>query len=131
MDAVVAAAQAGSDWVLRPRPLHNSVCVRQLSTNAVQLWRAMDEDLPVPPPLTHQPPVTLVVWRKGLQPHFQTTDPLAGRLLGALLLGLSISDACAALVEEGHLQDPASVGSCLAAWLEMGLLHADPVLEAV
>lgn len=131
LDPDQAAADTQAAWVQQALPLHPSLCLRTLTTNAVQLWHAMDQDGVVPPPVRDQTPCTLAVWRRGLQPHFQTVPAPAGDLLGLLAAGHSIQTACEVLVNQGAVHDPSAVGACLREWLEMGMLRAGPPFEAV
>lgn len=121
LDAASAASDVAQSWLTRSAPLHPSVRLRKLSTNAVQLWKAIDDDHEVPAPVTLEVPRTLLVWRKGLQPHFQTLDAAPAQFIACLSEGQSIWQTCEALPE---LAAPEALGSWLQAWWAEGWLRA-------
>ncbi len=126
LDAATAAANASMDWLSHPNPLHPSVRVRPIATNVVQLWKAMDDDADVPPPQALDAPAWLVVWRKGLQPHFQTVDAEQAQALCQLGGGVSIQGVAQGLLQgqaNGQTQaDPQRLATWLQAWLHNGWL---------
>lgn len=114
LDAAAAEHTQGQ-WLQLPSPLHPTVVLRRVTTNAVALWHALAGDEPVPPPQRLTSPSGVLVWRKGLQPHFQT---LAAGPLGfwaALADGHSIVSGCDELSRD--FADPSE----LAQWLRTGL----------
>lgn len=120
--ALEAGTAATSDWLNWPAPLHPSLLLRSVSSNVAQLWRAIDADEDVPEVHISNETKTLAVWRKELQPHFQTLDNDEAAFLQCLAQGQSIEDAAAALAETTTLNDPKTLGRWLQAWLENGLL---------
>jgi uncharacterized protein (UPF0276 family) len=120
------AAHADTDnaWLQRRHPLHPSLCLRKVTTNVVQLWNAIDADQPVPEVEWLAEPSSLIVWRKGLQPHFQTLATGQAPFVHCLLTGHSIQQACDDLAGSDALQDPAQLGEWLRDWLNNGVLRA-------
>jgi uncharacterized protein (UPF0276 family) len=123
--ADVAHADAGSTWLVRERPLHPSLCLQEATTNVAQLWNAIDADQPVPKAELLTEPSSLMVWRKDLQPHFQTLPTAQARFAKCLMLGNSIQQACDVLAGSDTLEDPAQLAEWLRDWLSNGLLRAD------
>lgn len=126
LDADSAAADPQQSWLSRIAPLHPSVRLRTITTNAVALWKALDADVEVPPPLALAQPLTLAVWRLGLQPQFKTLERGQDVFITCLARGRSILQACDELQAEPELSRPETLGGWLRAWWEEGLLRADP-----
>ena len=124
LDAASAAADATQAWLTRQNCLHPSLRLRQISSNVVQLWRAIDEDEDVPAAATLPSPRTLAVWRKGLQPHFKTLESAQALFISCLAEGHSILQACEELQNLPELAEPQTLGLWLAEWWEDGLLCA-------
>lgn len=121
-------AQAATDgpapaWLAWQAPLHPSLVLRSIRTNVVQLWRAIDADTDVPPVQQWAEPRFLAVWRKGLQPHFQSVDADEAAFLQCLLAGQSVGEAAGALAGTPVLPDPQRLGGWLQAWLNDGVLR--------
>ncbi len=121
LDATAAEHTQGQ-WLQTPSPLHPSVVVRRVTTNAVALWHALADDVPVPPPQPLPEPGGVVVWRKGLQPHFQTLGVVSWRFWGALAEGHSIASACD--VWAASAVDPGELAQWLRTGLDNGWLRA-------
>lgn len=121
----LAHGDPDNTWLLRQSPLHPSLRLRDITTNAVQLWNAIDADQPVPPAERLSQPCSLMVWRKTLQPHFQTLTEDQAQFTQQLLLGKSIQEACEALAGRPCLQDPAQLGGWLSDWLGNGVLRVE------
>jgi hypothetical protein len=122
LDAQAAQADAASTWLQRVSPLHPSLVLRAVQTNVVQLWKALDTDEEVPAVQRLTVPLTLLIWRKDLQPQFQTLDGAQAEFIAELADGASIAEACATLAESPALRDPTQLGRWLRHWLEEGLL---------
>ncbi len=122
-------AQAATDdgqapaWLTWQAPLHPSLVLRSILTNVVQIWRAIDADADVPPVQHWAEARFLAVWRKGLQPHFQSVDADEGAFLQCLLAGQSVEEAANALAGTAALPDPQRLGGWLQTWLEDGVLR--------
>jgi uncharacterized protein (UPF0276 family) len=128
LDAATANAgthtEAGPQWLNQLQPLHPSLKLRAISTNVVQIWRAIDMDAEVPEVVHHEAHRTLMVWRKALQPHFQTLEPDQATFMQALAAGGSIDATCTAFAGTEVLPDPQRLAAWLQAWLEDGLLRS-------
>ncbi len=123
LDASTLANTADpSSWLGRSAPLHPSLLLRSVSSNVAQLWHAMDADEEVPEVRISELPKTLAVWRKALQPHFQTLDDDEAAFLHCLAQGQSIENVAAALATTPAMGDPRTLGDWLRAWLENGFL---------
>ncbi len=114
------------DWLTWQAPLHPSLLMRSVTTNAVALWRAIDGDLEVPEAQHFSEARTLAIWRKELQPHFQTLDAGEAVFIQHLLDGASIESAADVLAGSSTLPDPALLGQWLQQWLTDGLLALPP-----
>jgi hypothetical protein len=126
-----AAAQASDTWTTRPGVLHPSALLRTITTNVVGVWNAIHTDDEVPEAVALPAPATLLVWRKGHQPHFRTLDVAEAVWVQALHAGASVHDACAALLGSGLWQgDPTALGGWLAQLLDDGLVRTDGAVEA-
>ena len=120
-----AAAQASDTWTTRPGVLHPSALLRTITTNVVGVWNAIHTDDDVPEAVAMSAPATLLVWRKGHQPHFRTLDTAESAWVQAMHAGASVHDACAALLGSGLWKgDPTVLGGWLAQLLDDGLVQA-------
>ena len=125
------AAQASDTWTTRPGVLHPSALLRTITRNVVGVWNAIHTDDDVPEAVALSAPATLLVWRKGHQPHFRTLDAAEAVWVQALHAGASVHDACTALLGSGLWQgDPTVLGGWLAQLLDDGLVQADGAVEA-
>ena len=105
-------------------PLHPSVVLRNSHSNAVKLWRAIDDDTEVPEVQLDDSGAGLVVWRWDLQPHFMRLDAAQYRFMQALAEGSSIQDAAQSFADTEVLSTPEVLGAWLQSWLSQGLLRA-------
>jgi uncharacterized protein (UPF0276 family) len=128
--AAVQAADPAQEvnWLSWAQPLHPSLLLRSVSSNVVQLWRAIDDDAEVPEAQLLDAPKTLAIWRKGQQPHFQTLDADEAAFVRHLQAGSSIESTADALAGTALLPDPSRLAGWLQAWLREGLL-GQPVVE--
>ncbi len=126
LDADHAARDTRHAWLERSQPLHRSARLRQVHTNVVRLWQAIDADDEVPQAVHHDRASGLLIWRKHLQPHFQTLDRDQALFMQHLASGASINAACAELAGTGALPDPQQFAMWLRNWLHEGLLRGDP-----
>ena len=120
-----ATRDAHGAWLARTHPLHGSVRLRPVHTNVVKLWQAIEADTEVPPALRHEQASSLLVWRKQLQPHFQTLDPEQAHFVQHLATGASINAACAELAQADALPEPEQLACWLRNWLQEGWLRGD------
>ena len=112
-----------------PQPLHPSVVLRDSRTNAIKLWRAIDDDVDVPE-VAYLPkedeangPPGLMVWRWNLQPHFMRLDPAQYRFMQSLAEGLSINESSECWADTDVLPTPEVLGAWLKDWLAQGILR--------
>jgi hypothetical protein len=122
LSSAAAQADTGAQWLQREHPLHPSLRLRAVRSNVVSLWKAIDADIEVLPAQELETPATLAIWRKGLQPNFQTLDTDQAAFLTALQGGQSITEACADPQLSGSLQNPAVFARWLQEWLAEGWL---------
>jgi hypothetical protein len=94
-------------------------------SNVVSIWRAIDADEAVPELVLYEQPGCLMVWRKGLSPHFQSLANEQAQFLKLLRSGMSINAVCASLVEADQLPAAETLGLWMREWLTEGLLRAD------
>jgi uncharacterized protein (UPF0276 family) len=119
-------AQESDDWTTRAEVMHPSALLRTVTTNVVSLWSAIHTDDEVPEAVVLPAPATLLVWRKGYQPHFQTLDGPQAAWVRCLQAGDSVQRACAALLEAQLWDgDAAALSQWLAQLLNDGLVRAD------
>jgi uncharacterized protein (UPF0276 family) len=104
-------------------PLHPSVVLRDSRSNAVKLWRAIDDDTDVPEVQLDASDAGLVVWRWDLRPHFMRLDAAQYRFMQALAEGRSIQDAAQDFADTEVLPAPEVLGAWLQSWLSQGLLR--------
>ena len=134
--ALDAAAVQAADpahqhhWLTWAQPLHPSLLLRGITSNVVQIWRAIDDDAEVPEVQLLDAPKTLAIWRKDLQPHFQTLDADEAAFVRHLQAGSSIESTADTLAGTALLPDPSKLAGWLQAWLRDGLL-GQPVVEEV
>ena len=124
LDTQSASAQEAALWLNRTQPLHPSLKLRAISTNVVQIWQAIDQDLEVPAVVHREAPGTLLVWRKALLPHFQTLEPDQAAFMLSLAQGRSIDATCTDLAGTAVLPEPQRLAGWLQGWLEEGWLRA-------
>jgi uncharacterized protein (UPF0276 family) len=124
LSAADAQADASASWLLREDPLHPSLTLRPVRMPVVSMWKAIDADAEVPEATPLPEPLYIAVWRKGLQPHFQSLDGPQAQFVSQLQAGASISAACTSLAGTPALADPAQLSGWLQAWLADGWLAA-------
>jgi len=122
LDTAAVAADHESLWLSKRDALHASLVLREISTNTVALWRAIDADAEVPEATHLAAPVTLAVWRKALQPHFKTLESGEAIFIRRLMQGHSIADVAAALEGTEHLAEPMTLARWLNEWWDDGFL---------
>lgn len=121
--AQLGASENGASWLTWQAPLHPSVILRAIRSNVTQIWRAIDADEEVPEVHFHEEAKSIAVWRKGLQPHFQTLDADQAAFLHCLQTGKSIDEAANALAGTDALPEPQRLAGWLQAWLVDGFLR--------
>ena len=110
--------ETGAQGCLSQWPvLHPTVQFLTQTTNAMAIWKAIDADEEVPPLESREAPVEVMVWRRGLQPHFCSLDPREARFLQALRLpDNAIAVVAQSQIDQGWLDDPAIMGQWLQQW---------------
>ena len=124
LDALQADADGNIPCLTMVAPLHPSVVLRSSQSNAIKLWRAMDDDTEVPEVQLDPSGAGLVVWRWDLQPHFMRLDVAQYRFMQALSEGSSVQDAAQTFADTEVLPTPEVLGAWLQSWLNQGLLRA-------
>jgi uncharacterized protein (UPF0276 family) len=124
LDALQPNAEGNIPCLTMTSPLHPSVVLRDSQSNAVKLWRAIDDDTEVPEVQLDHSGAGLVVWRWDLQPHFMRLDAAQFRFMQALAEGSSIQDAAQSFADTEVLSTPEVLGAWLQSWLSQGLLRA-------
>ena len=123
LEALQPDAQGNLACLSMAAPLHPSAVLRGSQSNAVKLWRAIDDDTEVPEVQLDDSGAGLVVWRWDLQPHFMRVDAAQYRFLQALAEGRSIQDAAHTFADTEVLPTPEVLGAWLHSWLGQGLLR--------
>ena len=123
LDALQPNAEGNIACLTMTSPLHPSVVLRNSHSNAVKLWRAIDDDTKVPEVQLDDSGAGLVVWRWDLQPHFMRLDAAQYRFMQALAQGSSIHDAAQSFADTEVLSTPEVLGAWLQSWLGQGLLR--------
>ncbi|MDZ7813309.1 MAG: DUF692 family protein [Ideonella sp.] len=117
--------QCGADPCLNQWPvLHPTVQFLSQQTNALAIWKAIEADVEVPEVVTRSTPASVLVWRRGLQPHFSTLGPEeAGFLLDLSLAEHSIAQVAEQYLQAGRLNDPTALGRWLHQWWDNEILR--------
>jgi uncharacterized protein (UPF0276 family) len=124
LDALQPNDEGNIPCLTMSSPLHPSVVLRNSQSNAIKLWRAIDDDTEVPEVQLDDSGAGLVVWRWDLQPHFMRLDAAQYRFMQALAEGSSIHDASQNFADTEVLPTPEVLGAWLQSWLSQGLLRA-------
>ena len=124
LDLAAVAGDKESCWMSRSNALHPSLVLREISTSAVALWHAIDADAEVPEAMNLPVPVTLAVWRKGVQPHFKTLESGEAIFIHMMRQGDSVAEVANALEGSEHLSDPTKLARWLSEWWNDGFLAA-------
>lgn len=74
LSAEAVQADTEGRWLQRSPACHPGLVLREVSTNVVALWQALEADDAVPAPESLPQSRCLGVWRQGHQPHFRTLD---------------------------------------------------------
>jgi hypothetical protein len=113
------AALPGEAWAGLRFRLHPSVHLLPLAFNAPAFRKAVDQGDGVPKPTVTDPPVTWLVWRKALSPHFRALEPAEAWALRAAQAGTSFPDICEGLCEFITPDEaPGTAANWLRAWIE-------------
>jgi len=113
----------GDGWIEAGLALHPSVRLLDMRHNSAAIWSALSAE-DAPPAVTPvDPPITVLVWRDGLQPRFRSLPADEADAFATIEAGASFTGLSARII--GLLGEAAAMAS-LAAWLGQWL--ADGVL---
>ncbi len=93
-----------------------------LHWNAPAIWLALENGLTPPDAVGNESACTWLVWRKDLQPHFRSLDPLEALALQGLARGQSFSTVCAELADLSGEDITPRVATWLHSWLGEAVL---------
>ena len=109
-------------WLTANNILHPSLLLRVSYTNVIALWRAMDANQDVPEAICNAESSTIVIWRKGLLPHFESIEKSEAAFLMCLSQGHSIDQACKFFTGTETTADPTHLAQWFQHWWEQGFL---------
>jgi hypothetical protein len=113
-------------WLHHPNPLARHAHAMIVTHSVAAIWNAIHLDQEVPEVQALSAPSTLLIWRKGTQPHFQSQSGTHAALIQAMLSGDSIAQACERCAE-ALAEEPADfLASSLSQWLSAELLVKAP-----
>ena len=118
------AALAPDDWpglLLLP---HASLQRLDLRWNAPAIWKAADQDQPLPPAAQAEHPVGWAVWRRGLQIFFRSLEVDHAWALDAIRRGANFAEICEGLCEWIDAQHVAGrAAALLKQWIGDGMIR--------
>lgn len=95
----------------------------RLERNSIALWHAIDAEHPLPAPEWLPEPVEVLVWRRGLQPHFRSLGAIETAALAMISAGTPFTSTCERLAARFPGLDIArEAGSLLRRWIDDELL---------
>lgn len=102
---------------------HPSMRRLSLSSNAVQVWKALGSDAAVPEPQSDIEPVTWLLWRHDLKTLFRSLSAPEAQMVDGAIAGRSFGDLCSDLcVHCTEDEAPALAARFLRDWVESGLI---------
>ena len=118
--------QQGAEACLEQWPvLHPTVQFLSQHTNALAIWKAIEADADVPELSTREHATSVLVWRRGLQPHFSSVSAEEAAFLSELTQPEhSIARVAEQQMQAQRLSDPTALGTWLHQWWENELLRA-------
>jgi hypothetical protein len=117
------ARLAGVDWDRARLGFAPSLHLARLTTNASDIWSALEDNGPVPDPVLLPAPAGVAVWRRGFVARLRVPDPLAYDALVLARAQCSLAAPCALLVDRlGADEGVAQAGALLADWIGSELL---------
>ena len=108
------SALAPDAWGALGFRLHPSVQLIDLRANAPAIRKALDAGEPPPPPVLAETPVSWLIWRKDLSPHFRSLSQPEAWALRAARNGHAFAGICEGLCE---WIAPEEAAAAAAAWL--------------
>jgi Putative DNA-binding domain len=119
------AGLAGDRWVDMRIAFHPTLACLPVRWNVAAIWSAIDADHPPPAAARLGEPATVRLWRRGLQPHYRTIDPIEAQGLALLRGGGRFGELCElATGTFGAGDGTLKAGGLLRAWLDDGLIIA-------
>ncbi|MCB1887219.1 MAG: putative DNA-binding domain-containing protein [Rhodocyclaceae bacterium] len=125
LEPATLAGLGPKDWARLRLALHPTARLLDLAWSVAPIWRELSEHddpdhrAPPPEPLDH----SVLVWRRGRQPHWRSLEPLEASLLKAVDSGMDFAALCALAGQiVGPDVAPATVLGFLGPWLADGLL---------
>jgi hypothetical protein len=115
-------ALSTDDWEQVGFEMPASQQLLALYWNAPAIWLALENGLTPPDAVGNESACTWLVWRKDLQPHFRSLDPLEALALQGLARGLSFSAVCAELAGLAGADITPRVATWLHGWLGEAVL---------
>lgn len=125
LTAAQAQADATGSWLHQHPACHAGLLLREVHTNVVSLWHALEADEEVPAPASLSEAGWLGVWRQALQPHFRTLEPSEARFIQALQQpGSTLALVIEQFSDGPDLPEPARLADWLQRWWADGWLAA-------
>lgn len=125
LSAEAVQADAEGRWLQTSPACHAGLVLREVGSNVVALWHALDADLEVPPPQALAEARHLAVWRQGQQPHFCSLEPAEAEFLQALQPpGATLAGAIERFSGGAVLPEEATLAGWLQRWWQAGWLAA-------
>jgi Putative DNA-binding domain len=119
------AALSADDWAHAGFEFHPTVAISSLTHNAASLWDALEKNEVPPAAVPLDQPAALLVWRKGLRPHFVSATTIEAAAIALLKRGHSFADTCAALDARYPVAEISqAMGVSLRRWVEEEMLIA-------
>jgi hypothetical protein len=113
----------GEAWLEQPLTLHPSASLLPARFNIAALWRALDAEEEPPELVEFAEPVTLLVWRNGLQPQFRSLSEAEAAALTGLAAGATFTGLSAHVIEAvGEAAAMEELAGWLGQWLADGVL---------
>ena len=120
---LVPARLAAVDWDRARLDFAPSLYLARLTTNASDIWSALQAGEPAPDPTLLPEPTGVAVWRRGFVARLRVLDPLAYDALVLARAQRCFGAPCALLVERlGAAAGVAQAGALLADWIGSELL---------
>lgn len=117
------ASTPPEDWprlVFRPRPAFRRL---DLTTNALEIWRALDEDSPAPEALTGGEPERIIVYRPEWGAMFRAMSEEEAIMWNEAVKGTPFGGLCEIVAVYGGEEDAAArAAGYLGSWLDARLL---------
>lgn len=129
--AHAVAEQGGDACLAQPAPLLPSAHWLSVRSNALAIWQAIDADAAVPPASRSAQALSVLVWRKGLQPHFCSFEAAEADFLQTLQCEQrSIGELAEAWGGTARLPEPAVLAGWLSRWWQEEMLFRPAHLPA-